>query len=158
MDRQFQKHFKSVGEVVNELLAWDINPRDLGILMIKNMDAKKAISAMLAKEDMGTVKEQKQEKVPDIADFERLLNARDVAELLRVEEATVRGWVHRRIIPCVKISATCVRFRPRDIKAFVAKRLCPDDPEAVARRPKQTVPPRIGKPRKNSPVTRLQRS
>jgi excisionase family DNA binding protein len=52
---------------------------------------------------------------------ERLLTIKEVAELLRVAEATVYRLVKRGDLPAIKPSAKITRFRKSDIEAFLNK-------------------------------------
>jgi excisionase family DNA binding protein len=48
------------------------------------------------------------------------LRYEDLAVLLRVPEDTLRTWVRRGLIPFVRLGGKTVRFRSRDINAWLA--------------------------------------
>ena len=52
---------------------------------------------------------------------ERLLLLREVAELLRVNERTVRRWVSRNGLPCIHLG-TRLRFLERNVLRWVSAR------------------------------------
>jgi excisionase family DNA binding protein len=62
---------------------------------------------------------------------DRLLDVNEVAELLRLAPGSVYHKVSRKEIPCVRLSARCLRFRRSDIDAWVAAKV--DAPHAPDR-------------------------
>ena len=52
---------------------------------------------------------------------DRLLLLREVAELLRVNERTVRRWVVQEGLPCIHLG-TRLRFSPRNVLRWVSAR------------------------------------
>ncbi len=52
---------------------------------------------------------------------ERLLLLREVAELLRVNERTVRRWVAQEGLPCIRLG-TRLRFSLRNVLRWVSAR------------------------------------
>ncbi|MGD0280931.1 MAG: helix-turn-helix domain-containing protein [Dissulfurispiraceae bacterium] len=50
--------------------------------------------------------------------MERLLSIDDVASLLGVEESTVYGWTHRKVIPHIKMGRL-LRFRESEINTWL---------------------------------------
>ena len=55
------------------------------------------------------------------ATSERLLVLREVAELLRVNERTVRRWIVQEGLPCVHLG-TRLRFSQRNVLRWVSAR------------------------------------
>lgn len=62
----------------------------------------------------------------------RLWKYADAAEYLQVAQSTVRGLVHARAIPFVKLGKS-VRFRPSDLRRWVDQQVqgSPDSSEAL---------------------------
>ena len=58
---------------------------------------------------------------PVRATLERLLMLCEVAELLRVNERTVRRWVSRNGLPCIHLG-TRLRFSQRNVLRWVSAR------------------------------------
>lgn len=54
-----------------------------------------------------------------------LMTAAEVAELLQVEEGTVKQWVKAKRIPVVRLSERLYRFRRSDIEAWLGDQLQP---------------------------------
>jgi excisionase family DNA binding protein len=52
---------------------------------------------------------------------DRLLNVREVAELLGLSAGTIYHLVSQRRIPCVRLGARCLRFRESEIQDFIKK-------------------------------------
>ena len=52
----------------------------------------------------------------------RLLNVNDVADMLGASVKMVCGWVYEGIIPHVKPTARCLRFRRSDIDTWLDNR------------------------------------
>jgi excisionase family DNA binding protein len=50
----------------------------------------------------------------------RLMNVRDVAAYLGIDALSVYRWASRGRLPCIRLSARCLRFRREDIEQFVA--------------------------------------
>jgi excisionase family DNA binding protein len=50
----------------------------------------------------------------------RLMNVGDVAAYLGIDPLSVYRWASRGRLPCVRLSARCLRFRREDIEQFVA--------------------------------------
>jgi len=55
----------------------------------------------------------------------QLLRSAEAAALLEVEQNTLKKFVHQRRIPVVRISRRCLRFRLRDLEAFIEKYTVP---------------------------------
>lgn len=49
-----------------------------------------------------------------------LLTVHEVAEMLKIAPGSVYHWVSQGRLPCVRLSARCLRFRLEDIEQFVA--------------------------------------
>jgi len=52
---------------------------------------------------------------------DRLLKVEDVAELLQMSVGTIYHLVSEKRIPCVKLSARCVRFRSKDLSEWIER-------------------------------------
>jgi excisionase family DNA binding protein len=52
--------------------------------------------------------------------LERLLNVDEVAEFLGLAVGTIYHLVSARRLPCVRLSARCLRFRRADLEEFIA--------------------------------------
>jgi excisionase family DNA binding protein len=52
---------------------------------------------------------------------DRLLNVAEVAQLLGLSKGTVYHHVSERRIPCVRLSARCLRFRESEMQEFIKK-------------------------------------
>jgi excisionase family DNA binding protein len=50
---------------------------------------------------------------------ERLLTARQVAELLGVSAETVLRWTRRGLLPAIKLPSGAIRYRPEDLDAWL---------------------------------------
>jgi excisionase family DNA binding protein len=50
----------------------------------------------------------------------RLMNVKDVAAYLGIDPFSVYHWVSQGRLPCVRLSARCLRFRSEDIEQYVA--------------------------------------
>lgn len=61
---------------------------------------------------------------------DHLLDVNQVADLLRLSPGTVYHLVSQRRLPCVHLSARCLRFRRSDIDAWIAAKV--DDTRAAA--------------------------
>ena len=59
--------------------------------------------------------------LPVPASIERLLLLREVAELLRVDERTVRRWTVQQGLPCIHLG-TRLRFSQRNVLRWVSAR------------------------------------
>lgn len=51
----------------------------------------------------------------------KLLTIKDVAEKLQVKEVTVRSWLTKRLITCIKLPQG-IRFRDEDIEAWLDRK------------------------------------
>lgn len=62
---------------------------------------------------------------PTAAGPDRLLTAKQVADLLGVAEQTLAHWrsTARIELPYLAISGRCVRYRERDVQAFIERNL-----------------------------------
>lgn len=58
----------------------------------------------------------------------KLWNVREVAEYLHLASGSIYHLLSQNRLPCIRISARCVRFDPRQIEAWVAQRT--EEPEA----------------------------
>jgi excisionase family DNA binding protein len=58
----------------------------------------------------------------------KLLDVTEVAEFLGLAVGTVYHLLSQKRLPCVRISARCVRFDPRQIEEWVKERT--EEPEA----------------------------
>lgn len=54
-----------------------------------------------------------------------LLGTAEVARLLDVDPETVRGWLKRKILPCIKYPCGYSRIRRGDLQNFVLPRRGP---------------------------------
>ena len=52
---------------------------------------------------------------------DRLLNVDEVAKLLGLSKGSIYHLVSQRRIPCVRLSARCLRFRESEIQDFIKK-------------------------------------
>lgn len=52
-------------------------------------------------------------------DTDQLLKVEDVARLLQMSAGTIYHLVSQGRIPCVKLSARCLRFRSADLAAWI---------------------------------------
>ena len=50
----------------------------------------------------------------------RLLNANEVAEFLGLAVGTVYHLVSQKRLPCIRLSARCLRFRRSDLEKLIA--------------------------------------
>lgn len=90
---------------------------------------------------------------------ERLLTARDVAELLSVSAETVLRWTRRGDLPGFRLPGGALRYRLEELEAWLearettspADRASPDTRPGRARQPGPYAPPRL---RFDSPDTR----
>ncbi len=57
--------------------------------------------------------------------MEKLMNVREVSELLNVKPSTIRKWVHTGFIPHVKLGKRSVRFQVSIIEEWVKNSLRP---------------------------------
>ncbi len=53
---------------------------------------------------------------------ERLLRARDVAEILQVDARTIYRWAEYGTLPCVRLSDHVIRFDPAAVAEWVRDR------------------------------------
>jgi excisionase family DNA binding protein len=58
----------------------------------------------------------------------KLWNVKEVAEYLGLVPGSVYHLLSQHRLPCIRISARCVRFDPRQIEAWFAERR--EEPEA----------------------------
>jgi excisionase family DNA binding protein len=57
---------------------------------------------------------------------ERLLSVKDVAQLMGVDERTIRRWVTAGRLPApLQVGPNTVRFRPEDIEQFMERQRRP---------------------------------
>lgn len=68
--------------------------------------------------------------------MEKLLTVKEVAEQLGIAPASVYHWVSQNRLPCVRLSARCVRFRQKDLEALIEQLSVSD----VTERKKQKAP------------------
>jgi excisionase family DNA binding protein len=54
-----------------------------------------------------------------------MLSVREAAEILGLRESTVRAWLLRRKIACVKLSARCVRIPREEVDRLIRDNLIP---------------------------------
>jgi len=55
----------------------------------------------------------------DILNVDRLWNVKEVAEFLGLSVGTVYHLVSQRRMPCVRLSARCVKFQPAQIETWL---------------------------------------
>lgn len=55
-------------------------------------------------------------------DLDRYLTYDELSEMLSVPKGTLYSWVHHGTVPYVRFSQRCVRFRLRDIEAWIGER------------------------------------
>jgi excisionase family DNA binding protein len=53
--------------------------------------------------------------------MERLLNIKELSQLLSVKEGTIYTWVHQELIPYYKLNGL-VRFRESEINEWIKKK------------------------------------
>jgi excisionase family DNA binding protein len=53
--------------------------------------------------------------------MERLLNIKELSQLLSVKEATIYTWIHQELIPYYKLNGL-VRFRESEINEWLKKK------------------------------------
>ena len=58
----------------------------------------------------------------------KLWTVKEVAEYLNLAVGSVYQLLSQKRLPCVRLSARCVRFDPRQIEAWIAERT--EEPEA----------------------------
>jgi excisionase family DNA binding protein len=76
--------------------------------------------------------------------MEKLMDKKELAEVLGVTVKTIDKWVSERRLPFVRITGKCVRFIPSEIQAyFVKKETLPKDLGAPETKPSK-------RPRRNS--------
>ena len=81
---------------------------------------------------------------PDPGDY--LMNTKDAVEYLRVTRSTLYSWIKQGIIPVIRMKKQILRFRRRDLEAFVnSSKLEPKKPEGVVPEP-VSVPDEPGNP------------
>jgi excisionase family DNA binding protein len=51
---------------------------------------------------------------------DRLMNVNEVAEFLGLAAGTIYHLVSQRRLPCIRLSARCLRFRCSDLEEFIA--------------------------------------
>ena len=51
--------------------------------------------------------------------MEKLLTVKELAELLGIAPASVYHWLSQKRLPCIRLSARCVRFRQKDLEALI---------------------------------------
>lgn len=51
--------------------------------------------------------------------MDRLLTIEEVAEILKIKKISIYGMVHRKNIPCLKISKKILRFRESEILTWL---------------------------------------
>jgi len=56
-----------------------------------------------------------------LARYDRLLTAKELAQILGISPKTLYSYVGRRMIPCFKIESN-VRFRAQDVTEWLLKR------------------------------------
>ena len=65
---------------------------------------------------------------------DRLLDVNEVADLLRLAPGSIYHLVSGKKIPCVRLSARCLRFRRSDIDQWIAAKV--DDPRPAVSSPR----------------------
>lgn len=64
---------------------------------------------------------------PDVIIMERLLSIDNVSKMLGVTKATIYSWTSKNKIPHIKLSKRLLKFREREIMAWVSARsVCTD--------------------------------
>jgi excisionase family DNA binding protein len=53
----------------------------------------------------------------------KLMDVREVADFLKLAPGTIYHLVSRGQLPCVRLSARCVRFRRSDIEAWIEEKV-----------------------------------
>lgn len=82
--------------------------------------------------------------------MEKLLTIDEVADLLGLSVPGIYGLSHKHLIPCVRVSARCLRFKAAEIAAWLESKSSPvtqTQPQPRTARPGKRSP---GRPRKNS--------
>jgi DNA-binding transcriptional MerR regulator len=54
-------------------------------------------------------------------DAEGLIDTPELAERAKVSPRTVQNWTARKIIPAIRISPRCVRYKWQDVERALAK-------------------------------------
>jgi excisionase family DNA binding protein len=54
--------------------------------------------------------------------MDKLLTVTEAAELLRLSPGTIYHLISRRVVPCVKLSKRCVRFRQSELERWITDR------------------------------------
>jgi predicted site-specific integrase-resolvase len=58
------------------------------------------------------------------ANIENLINEVEASKLLGIASETLRiGYRYKGLIPFVRLKNNCIRYRPSDLREFVASRL-----------------------------------
>lgn len=81
--------------------------------------------------------------------MERLLSVAEAANVLGIKPGTLYFWVCRKIIPHVKLSASALRFRKKDLEEFIAARFVSSNKSKTAI-PKNESPPAKCRHRKSA--------
>ena len=55
----------------------------------------------------------------DIRERTALLDALEVAELLKVSKETIYKWAKRRALPCIRFGKDCIRFDPKQLADWI---------------------------------------
>ena len=58
--------------------------------------------------------------------MQKLMNKKEMAEILGVTVKTVDKWVSKNLIPYIKISNKCVRFNSETMEKFFKSKLVPN--------------------------------
>lgn len=81
--------------------------------------------------------------------MEKLLTIEDVANLTGLSVPGIYGLSHKHLIPVVRISSRCIRFRASDIASWLESKSTPVNAVTEARK-EHVFKKRPGRPRKNS--------
>ncbi|HSW62546.1 MAG TPA: helix-turn-helix domain-containing protein [Dissulfurispiraceae bacterium] len=74
--------------------------------------------------------------------MDNLINIEQAASMLAIQVSTLYAWVHKRKIPHVKLSKSCLRFRGEDLNAFIAASVVDVANEPARKITKEPVVPR----------------
>jgi excisionase family DNA binding protein len=55
----------------------------------------------------------------EIRERTALLDALEVAELLRISKETVYKWAKRHALPCIRFGKDCIRFDPKQLADWI---------------------------------------
>jgi len=87
--------------------------------------------------------------------MEKLLDIDDVSEMLGVTKATIYSWTSQNKIPHIKLSKRLLKFREREIMAWVMARTVNTDTTCPTEREGKRTPRRLSRPLCDDHIERL---